>query len=135
MTDGVVALERERQRGPRRHECDERPEERTLAMDFVERLRSIGCQSHHLSVDDVESFRFEMRDDFTNMAGGDGVGLDDCKRQHPFIPRSLNNPTTSSGRFMNAMPAFSKAIISSPASLHGWLFCAGGVPLFLCTAG
>src|SRR2546421_12803279 len=102
MADGVVALERERQRGPRRHECDERPEERTLAMDFVERLRSIGCQSHHLSVDDVESFRLEMRDDFTNMAGRGGGGLGYFQRQPPFIPRSLNNPTTSARRFLTS---------------------------------
>ena len=51
-------------------------------MDFVEGLRPILGQPHHLGVDDVEAFSLEMGDDLADMAGGDGVRLDDGEGAH-----------------------------------------------------
>src|SRR5207247_11229489 len=41
VADGVVPFERERQRRSGRHVRDERPEERTFAMELVEVIRTI----------------------------------------------------------------------------------------------
>src|SRR5881397_1975138 len=60
MRDCIVTFQHQGERRSGRHERDERPEERALPMDLVERFRPPLRQAHHLGLANVKAFRLEV---------------------------------------------------------------------------
>src|SRR5215472_5306672 len=68
MFDGVVALDHQDDHRALRHKCYESPEERLLAMDFIESLGLLLGQPYHFHTANPEAGLFDHSENLTGVA-------------------------------------------------------------------